>query len=66
MKIKKSKERKIKKPIKKASVSDKGKVGKSGDAVEEIFGVHVISNADIENHFGTSEKESGSESKNTK
>lgn len=63
MKIKKSKARTIKNPLKKApapSQSDTGENQKSGDAVEELFGVHIISSEDIENHFGVSETEAGS------
>lgn len=63
MKIKKSKERKIKSPLKKVSAprqSDKGEKRKSGEAAEELFGVHIISSEDIENHFGVPEKESDS------
>lgn len=35
---------------------------KTDDAVKELMGVHVINSQDIENHFGTSETESGNES----
>lgn len=38
----------------------------TGDKVEELFGVHIISEADIENHFGTSEEKSDGESENKK
>lgn len=65
--MKKTKEKKIKTPVKKTSASrpsDIKKKEKSGDEREELFGVHIISEADIENHFGTSESDSGDESKN--
>ena len=58
MKIKKSKERTIKNPLKKAPApgqSDKGEKQKSGNTAVELFGVHVINSEDIENHFGVSE-----------
>lgn len=67
--MKNSQEKKIKTSVKKAFAprpSDKRKKEKAGDAVEELFGVHIISDEDIENHFGTSEKESDGESKNKK
>jgi hypothetical protein len=63
MKIKKSKARTIKNPLKNAPAprqSDKGENQKSGGAAEELFGVHIISSEDIENHFGVSETESDS------
>lgn len=58
--MKKSKERKIKTSDKKAhaphSAANERQKGKNpNDAVKELFGVHLISERDIENHFGTPE-----------
>lgn len=33
----------------------------AGNPVKELFGVHIISDADIENHFGSADKEPGDE-----
>ena len=57
--MKKPKEKKIKSPA--ARISDKPKKEKKGDAVEELFGVHVISDTDIEKHFGSADEKSGDE-----
>jgi hypothetical protein len=38
----------------------------SNDGVEEIFGVHVISDEDIENHFGVSQEDASAASSDKK
>lgn len=65
--MRKSKQKETKKPIKKMPAprpAVKQKKKQTDDKVEELFGVHIISDEDIENHFGTSESDSGDESKN--
>lgn len=66
LKMNKSKEKKIKKPVEKTPAprpTSKRKKGKSGDAVKELFGVHIISDRDIENHFGTPEQKPSAEAR---
>lgn len=38
------------------------KKARTGDKVEELFGVHIIGEADTRNHFGTSEEKPDDES----
>lgn len=62
----KKEKKQVGRPTKEASVprpARKQKRKQTGDRVEEPFGVHIISDQDIENHFGTSQRESGDESK---
>lgn len=60
--MKKSKEKLTGTPSKKTSAArpteKRKKDRKSDDKVEELYGVHIISDRDIENHFGVSEKKS--------
>lgn len=53
--------RKSKTSIKKTSEPQKRNKKQTGDKVEEILGVHIISETDIKNHFGISEEKSDSE-----
>lgn len=63
--MKNPKSKKIKTSIKNTSASPRNRKEKlSGDKVEELFGVHLFNEADIENHFGTSEEKRDGESKN--
>lgn len=64
--MKKPKSKKPKDSIKKPPVPSKQKKTQASDKVEELFGVHIISEADIENHFGTSEKTQMGKSENKK
>lgn len=59
--MKNPKPRKSETSIKKTSEPRKRNKKQSSDNVEEILGVHIISEADIKNHFGISEEKSDSE-----
>lgn len=52
--------------INKTSTPRKRKKPQTGDQVEELFGVHIISSADTRNHFGTSEEKPDGETGNKK
>lgn len=62
--MKKQKVKKNESSTKKTPAPRQRKKAKTGNQVEELFGVHVISNADIRNHFGTSAEEPDGESEN--
>lgn len=62
--MKKSKVKKNKSSIKKSSAPRERKKIQTGDKVEELFGVHIISDADTRNHFGSSEEKPDGESEN--
>lgn len=64
--MKKPKSEKRKDSIKKPPVPPNRKKTPASDKVEELFGVHIISEADIENHFGTPEKTQRGKSENKK
>jgi hypothetical protein len=67
--MKKSKVRNNESSVKKTSAPRpprKRKKIQTGDKVEKLFGVHIISDADIENHFGASEEKPDGESENKK
>lgn len=54
--------------IKKMSAQppSKHKKKQKGHKVEELFGVHIISESDIKNHFGTSEEKTDGVTENKK
>jgi hypothetical protein len=58
--MKKPKEKTIKTSIQKTPAAHpapgKPKKDKTGNAAKDLYGVHIISAEDIENHFGTSDK----------
>lgn len=60
--MKKPKSEKPKNSIKKQSAPSKRKKTQENDKAEDLFGVHIISEADIEKHFGTSEEKTDGES----
>lgn len=64
--MKKPKSEKPETFIKKSSAPRKRKKKQPGKKVEELFGVHIISEADIENHFGTPEQKPDGEPENKK
>lgn len=67
--MKKSKVKKDKSSIKKASAPRPPRERKkiqTNDKVEELFGVHIISDADTRKHFGSSEEKTDDESEKLK
>ena len=62
----KSKDKKVEKPVKGTPAScpaSKRKKGKSDAEAKELFGVHIISEQDIKNHFGTPDSEANAKAR---
>jgi len=67
--MKKSKIKKCESSIKKPPAPRSPRKREKSETVEklkEMFGVHIISNADIKNHFGTSAEKPDGESEDKK